>query len=138
MIQDFSYHFLLIDETYQFDQRTAVRTQERIHLLYLLDAFPHAKLLKVVAERIPEETILELVKLSDLARIPGLKKVRARLYFDAGLDTLEKIAKYKPDELIKELKVFIKNTGFKGIAPVPKEAKSTIANAQYLRKIADY
>jgi hypothetical protein len=87
---------------------------------------------------IPEETILELVKLSDLARIPGLKKVRARLFFDAGMDTLEKIAKYKPDELIKELKHFIKSTGFKGIAPVSKEANSTIANAQYLKKIVDY
>ncbi len=87
---------------------------------------------------VPEEAILELVKLSDLSRIPGLKKVRARLFFDAGMDTLEKIAKYKPDELIKELKHFIKNSGFKGIAPVPKEAKSTIANAKFLKKIVDY
>jgi hypothetical protein len=38
------------------------------------------------------EDILELVKLSDLARITGVKSIRARLYHDVGLDTLDKIA----------------------------------------------
>jgi hypothetical protein len=33
------------------------------------------------------ERILELVKLSDLVRIPGVKGIRARLYFHAGLET---------------------------------------------------
>jgi hypothetical protein len=36
---------------------------------------------------IPEDFLLELVKLSNLARIPGLAKKRARLYYDAGFDT---------------------------------------------------
>lgn len=36
-----------------------------------------------------EGVILELVKLSDLARIPGVKGIRARMYYDAGVDTLD-------------------------------------------------
>jgi len=41
---------------------------------------------------VPGEVIFELVKLSDLARIPGVKGTRARLYHDAGVDTIEKLA----------------------------------------------
>ena len=48
---------------------------------------------------IPKKHILELVKLSDLARIPGVKKIRARLYYESGLDTLDKIAKCNAEEL---------------------------------------
>jgi len=49
---------------------------------------------KKLAEKtgVPLDYILELVKLANLSRIPGLKKKRARLYLDAGLDTMEKIA----------------------------------------------
>ena len=35
---------------------------------------------------VPLESILELVQLSDLSRLGAVKGVRARLYFDAGLD----------------------------------------------------
>jgi hypothetical protein len=73
------------------------------------------------------DSITELVKLSDLARIPGLKKVRARLYYNAGLDTVEKIAHWNPEEMRRMLCQFIKRTGFKGIAPLPKESASTVA-----------
>jgi hypothetical protein len=37
------------------------------------------------------DVIEELVKLSDLSRIQGLKGIRARLYYDAGFDLLEKL-----------------------------------------------
>jgi len=39
------------------------------------------------ATGIPEDAILELVKLADLARLPGVKGIRARLYYDAGVDS---------------------------------------------------
>ena len=45
---------------------------------------------------IPCENILELVKLSDQARIGGHKKVRARLYYEAGFDTIDKMAACDP------------------------------------------
>ena len=48
---------------------------------------------------VPLEAILEYVKLSDLARISGTKGIRARLYYDAGVDTLEVLARWDPVEL---------------------------------------
>ena len=75
--------------------------------------------------------------MSDLARIPGLRKVRARLYYDAGLDTIEKIANCDPEDLITMLTEFIERTGFNGIAPLPKEAATAVATAKYIPKIVE-
>ncbi|MGD8904752.1 MAG: DUF4332 domain-containing protein, partial [Anaerolineae bacterium] len=93
-----------------------------------------------LAERtgIPIDAILELVKLSDLARIQGLKAIRARLYYDAGVDTLEKLARWDPEELRDMLADFVERTGFDGIAPLPKEAASAVATAKRLSKAIEY
>ncbi len=48
---------------------------------------------------IPIRAILEFVKLSDLSRIEGAKDIRARLYYDAGIDTAEKMAKMESRRL---------------------------------------
>jgi hypothetical protein len=82
--------------------------------------------------------ILELVKLSDLSRLEGVKGVRARLYYDAGLDSVEKLAAWDPKALRKYLAEWVKSTGFGGMAPLPKEIRSTIARAQELPKVVDY
>ncbi len=86
---------------------------------------------------IPVEAVLELVKLADLSRIEGVKRVRARLYCDAGIDTVERIAKWNPDELRTYLIDFVGKTGFEGIAPLPKEAKYTVEAARKLPKIIE-
>jgi len=87
---------------------------------------------------IPLEPILEYVKLSDLARIPGIKGIRARLYFDAGVDTIEKMAEWNPRELREMLTEFVERTGFDGIAPLPKEAEFSVEKAKKLLKIVEY
>ncbi len=87
---------------------------------------------------VPLDAILELVKLSDLARIPGAKSIRARLYHDAGVDTLEKMAEWDPVKLRAMLLEFVEQTGFDGIAPLPKEAASSVAKARELPKIIEY
>ncbi|MFX1580835.1 MAG: DUF4332 domain-containing protein [Promethearchaeota archaeon] len=88
---------------------------------------------------IPEATILELVKLSNLARIPGLKQKRARLFYDAGLDTLDKIATYdNPDDLVTLFAEFVERTHFDGRAVSPAEAQFTLGMAQYLKPITDF
>jgi hypothetical protein len=87
---------------------------------------------------IPAEAILELVKLSDLTRIFGVKSIRARLYYDAGVDTLDKMAKWNPDKLRTMLVDFVQKTGFDGIAPLPKEAEFTIKEAKRLPRIIEY
>jgi predicted flap endonuclease-1-like 5' DNA nuclease len=87
---------------------------------------------------VPPATILELVKLSDLARIPGIKSIRARLYHDAGVDTIDKMAGWDPLELRAMLLQFVEETGFDGIAPLPKEAAFSVARAKELPRIIEY
>ncbi|MDB4444266.1 DUF4332 domain-containing protein [bacterium] len=87
---------------------------------------------------IPLENVLELVKLSDQARIGGHKKVRARLYHEAGLDTIDKMAACDSEEVRKILADFIQKTGFKGITPTPGEAQNTVTMAKYLKRLVRY
>jgi hypothetical protein len=84
---------------------------------------------------IPEDAIFELVKLSDLARLPGVKGIRARLYYDAGIDSVEKMADWEPEALRIVVTKYVEQMGFNGMPPLPKEVSSTIANAKKLPKI---
>lgn len=94
---------------------------------------------------LPQEAILELVKLSDLARLPGVKGIRARLYYDAGVDSVEKFAAsrkdtgtvWEPEPLRLMVTAYMERTGFEGVPPLPKEVSSTIANARKLPKILE-
>jgi hypothetical protein len=87
---------------------------------------------------IPLKDVLELVKLSDQARIGGHKKVRARLYHEAGLDTIDKMAACDSEEIRKILSDYIQKTGFKGIPPTPGEAQHTVTMARYLKRLVQY
>ncbi len=82
--------------------------------------------------------IEELVKLSDLARIPGLKAIRARLYYDAGFDILEKLRNVSQEELLRITREFVERTKFDGIAPLPKEALGAIATAKKLPDVVEW
>jgi hypothetical protein len=84
------------------------------------------------------ERILEYVKLSDLSRMPGMKGIRARLYCDAGVDTVEKLASWDPQELREMLIKFVEETGFDGIAPLPKEVRNTVESARVIERIVVY
>lgn len=87
---------------------------------------------------IPYSAILELVKLSDLSRLQGVKQVRARLYFDAGIDTVEKMASWEADALVETIKEFVRRTKFQGVPTLPQEARSTIQTARQLPKQVEY
>lgn len=82
--------------------------------------------------------ILELVKLSDLARLAGVKAVRARLYYDAGLDTPDRFIGWDAAALRQRLLDFVAQTGFDGIAPLPKELRNAIADAEKLPRVVIY
>ncbi len=84
------------------------------------------------------KVIEEFVKLSDLARIPGVKGIRARLYYDAGFDILEKLRIVTHDELLRITREFVERTGFDGIAPPPKEAQGAITTAKKLPDIVEW
>jgi len=87
---------------------------------------------------VPRDSVLELVKLANLARIGGLKKKRARLFYDAGFDTLDKIAVAEPGELIDALTRHIERTGFDGRASSQSEAGHTVTMAKFLQRIIEY
>jgi hypothetical protein len=84
------------------------------------------------------EDILELVKLADLARITGVKGIRARLYHDAGLDTLDKIAALDATMLREICTRFVKATSFPGVPPTLKEAAFTVTSARTLPRIVEW
>lgn len=87
---------------------------------------------------VSEPAILELVKLSDLSRLEGVKGVRARLYYDAGLETPAHFTRWEPEALRQMLIEWVERTGFDGIAPLPKELQTTIATARRLPEVVVY
>lgn len=87
---------------------------------------------------VAESDLLELVKLSDLSRLPGVKGIRARLYYDAGIDCVEKMASWEPEALRLMVSKFVEQTDFDGIPPLPKEVRSTVENAQKLPSVVQF
>jgi hypothetical protein len=87
---------------------------------------------------IPEPKIDEYVKLADLARIPGVKGVRARLYYDAGIDSVKKIANLEPEQLRELVVDYVEESGFDGIPTQPAEAVFTVNTARSLPVVVDF
>ncbi len=86
---------------------------------------------------IPEEAILELVKLSDITRIGYVKKKLSRLYYDAGLDSPAKIAEFEPKQLHEFFVKFVESSGWDGMVPNPKDLVNNIRSARKLSKIVE-
>ncbi len=82
----------------------------------------------------PLDSISELFSLSQLSRLPGLKRVRGRLFYEAGLDSLDAIASLNAEELRSRLQDYIDRTGFDGNAPTVGEAEVAVAMARFLPK----
>jgi hypothetical protein len=100
----------------------------------LLKAGNSQEKLTVLSEKsgASQASILELFKLSNLSRLPGLKKIRCRLFYEAGLDTLASIAALQPEEVQKILRDHIEKTGFEASVPVLVEAQVAITMAKFL------
>ncbi|MDO8056003.1 MAG: DUF4332 domain-containing protein [Candidatus Hermodarchaeota archaeon] len=94
----------------------------------------------ILAEQtgIPLEVIEDLVRLSDLSRIPGAKGIRARLYVDMGIHSIPMMAKWNPEELRLKATEFVEKTGFEGIPPLPKEASNSVKTAKSLPKLIEW
>lgn len=86
---------------------------------------------------IPEEAILELVKLSDLTRLGYVKAKLTRLYYNSGLDSPIKIANFEPDELHAFFKKFIEESKWNGMIPNPKDLIVNVNSARKLEKIVE-
>lgn len=84
------------------------------------------------------DSILELVKMANLSRLPGLKKVRGRLYYEGGLDTFSKIAALEASEIRRVLSEFVESSGFEGSPPTEGEAQASITMARFLPEIIEF
>jgi hypothetical protein len=80
------------------------------------------------------QEILELAKLSNLAQIGAVKSVRARLYYESGIDAIAKMSRLSGEDLRRITADFVERSGFQGIPPTPKEAEYTV---RYARKLKD-
>lgn len=86
---------------------------------------------------IPEESILELVKLSDISRMGYVRKKLSRLYYEAGLDSPAKVAAFEPKELHEFFTKFVEETGWNGMIPNPGDLVNNIKNAKQLSKVVE-
>ena len=86
---------------------------------------------------IPEEAVLELVRLSDLTRLGYVKAKLTRLYYNAGLDSPQKIARFEPDELHAFFVRFVEESGWNGMVPNPKDLRGNVKSARKLKKIVE-
>jgi hypothetical protein len=60
------------------------------------------------------------------------------LYYDAGVDSVEKMAGWEAQALLNMVTEFAARTKFDGFPPLPKEVSSTIASARALPKIIEF
>lgn len=86
---------------------------------------------------IPEEAILEIVKLSDITRIGYVKKKLSRLYYAAGVDSPAKIAQFEPQQLHEFFAKFVEESGWDGMVPNPKDLANNIKSARKLSAIVE-
>ena len=68
--------------------------------------------------------------------LPGVKSIRAKLYFDSGYAKLEKIASALPEEIIRDTSALIQRTGLGIKVPLLKEVRTHIAVAKALTEFA--
>lgn len=85
-----------------------------------------------------EAAVLELTKLSDLARIWGVGPVFARIIFDSGVDTVARVAEKDGLEFFNVLK-----QSYEEVHGVPadfilRDIEDTITRAQGLPKVVQY
>ncbi|NHK31561.1 MAG: DUF4332 domain-containing protein [Asgard group archaeon] len=83
--------------------------------------------------------IMKITKLCDIARIAGLKGTRSVLYYDAGVDTIEKIVTWDPIKLREHFIKFCESTNYQGAKPpTQKECNNHVKIAKQLPKIIEF
>lgn len=85
------------------------------------------------AANVPDDALLELVKLSDLARIVGVGPVSVRALYDAGIETPEAFLTYSVEELLAKVRAVEEMA-----ASTRKDIEYCLETAQYLPKAIEY
>jgi len=106
----------------------------------LLRKAPSPKDRRALARRvgIPPSALETIARLADLTRMFGVRAIRAKLYFEMGIETVEAMANWTPEDLVREATAFVERTGFDGIATLPKEAAFTVELAKRLPRLAAF
>jgi len=87
---------------------------------------------------VPLKEIEEMVKLADLTRIVDIKGVKVRLLYEAGFDTLEKIATCDPEFLHQGLVSVNTEKQILQRHPTLREAKYWVKQANNLEKLVEF
>ena len=79
---------------------------------------------------VPVQVVFELVKLSDLARVGWVGPIYARLMYEAGTQTMAKLATASADELYKNMRVVNAERRYTTASFSAKDVAKTIELAQ--------
>ncbi len=101
-------------------------------------ATPSSRLAVSDRHRVPLEVVEELARLCDLARIRGIKGIRARLYLDAGVGSVPDLSRWVPERLHAHLLAWVASTGFEGIPPRPGEVTHAVGSARRLERAVEW
>lgn len=89
--------------------------------------------------RVPNEVMLELVKLADLARPPYVGPAFARLLYESGIDTIARLAIQKPEPLHALLVATKGETGtYRAGIPGVEDMAFWLAAVRRLPRVVEY
>jgi predicted flap endonuclease-1-like 5' DNA nuclease len=84
------------------------------------------------------ETLLEIAKLSDLARVRGIGAVFTRLFYESGADTIENLSKWDPEHLFQVVHAVNKEKNITQAVPPLKDFKQYVEIANDLPKVMEF
>lgn len=87
---------------------------------------------------VPGDDLLELVKLSSLVRVSGVGPAFARMLFEAGIDTVEKLSDSSADELFQELVAISEERGYTRADFTVRDVQRCIDLARDLPRAIEY
>lgn len=85
----------------------------------------------------PEE-IMELTKLTDLSRIKWVGPIFARIFYESGVDTAQKVSNAEPEPLFKNLVEINSEKGYTKAKFVENDVKLCIKVAKIVPKAIEY
>jgi hypothetical protein len=83
-------------------------------------------------------SLLELAKLSDLARVRGIGAAFTRLFYETGADTIEKLSRWDPEALFQKAHEVNKEKGVTKVVPPLKDFVQYVTIAKDLPKLIEY
>jgi hypothetical protein len=90
------------------------------------------------ATGVPMESLLELVKLSDLARVRGIGAAFTRLFYESGADTIDKLSRWVPETLFQTAHEVNREKKITKVIPPLKDFKQYVVMAKDLAKVIEY